>query len=294
MKNVLFCILTICVFLLNGCDNELQKITDSDNPENTINDTPIATTEYNESQTEPTDDSWKYEVAERLYEEFCYFYEHRNDDMSNDEYYVNYGKPLRQHTYTNYNVIMAADRAEGVIVYQNYLSEDKISYVLGKSDELNEKLDWSDRICFGYSKTGMHYVAIMYNHITNSYYSSPMCDKVRGDYNESDFMDEVFGESLYVQDIFVEDLSKQKNEFNLELQFSDDFYFECEFGPLAEISSEAKNIIIKYDRTFKSNKNATVKNSTWNIWITERLVNYLSITCDGEKTVLQHYAPTQQ
>ena len=285
--------LCICVFSLNGCNRIPQKTANSEKAETLLSNIYSVQREVNEKQTESTDDSWKYDVAERLYEEFCHFYEYRNADMSNDEYYVNYGEPLRQHTYANYNVIMAADRAEGVIVYQNYLSEDKVSYVLEKSDELNKKLDWCDKVCFGYSKTGMHYIAIMYNHVTNSHYSSPMCDKIRGDYNETDFMDEVFGESLYVQDIFVEDLSKQKNEFDLQLQFSNDFYFEREFEPLAEISFEVRNIIIKYDRNFKSNKTATVKNSTWNIWVTERLVDYLSITCDGEKTILQHYAPTQ-
>ncbi|MEE1042803.1 MAG: hypothetical protein UH854_02450 [Clostridia bacterium] len=290
MKKVAFYILIITIFLLNGCGNE-SDFTDT---KTAANHTSAVSMEYNESQTELTDDSWKYEVAERLYDEFFYFYEHRNDDMSKDEYYINYGEPIQQHTYTNYNVIMAADRAEGVRVYQNYLTEDKISHVMEKNEELNEKLDWCDRVCFGYSETGMHYIAIMYNHITNSYYSSPMCDKIRDDYNESNFMEEIFGESLYVQDVFVEDLSKQKNEFNLELQFSNDFYFKNKYEPLAEISPETKGILKKYNRTFESNKYATVKNNTWNIWLTEMLVDYLSITYNGEKTVLQHYAPTQQ
>ena len=289
MKKALMCTLLISVLCLLGCEAQPMNIESKEVAVPQSFAKPKAEVEPVEKYT---DDSWKYEVAERLYKEFCYFYEHRNDDMSNDEYYVNYPEPLRQHTYTNYNVMMAADRAEGVVVYRNYLSEDKVRYVLEKVDELNEKLDWVYRVCFGYSKNGMHYIAILYNHVTNSYCSSPMCDKIRGDYNESNFMDEVFSQSHYVQDVFVEDLSKQKNEFDLELQFSNDFYFE--FEPLEEISSEVKNIITKYNRNFISNKNTTVKNGTWNVWMTERLVGYLSITCDGEKTVLKHYAPTQQ
>lgn len=293
MKKVVLCILFICAFSLNGCNNVPQKPANFEKAETQTSNLDTVQTEINKAQTKPTDDSWKYEVAEKLYEEFCYFYKNRNKDMSNDKYYVNYGKPVQNHVYTNYNIIMAADRAQGVLVYKNYLSEDKVSYVLEKSYELNEKIDWTDRVCFGYSKTGMHYIAIMYNHTSNSYYSSPMCDKIRGDYYESNFMAEIFNESLYVQDVFAEDLSKQKNEINIELHFSDDFYFKSEFEPLAKISLETKNILKKYDRTFKSNKNSIVKENTWNVWMTERLVDYLSITCDGKKTILQHYAPTQ-
>ena len=124
MKHIL-CVL-LCIILLCSC----QSINTVDNENERIQEETVV----EKTMITPSDDSWKYEVAERLYEEFCYFYKHKDDDMSNDEYYIPYGEPVQYHSYVNYNLVMAADRAAGVGVYKDYLTDDKVEYVLRKRE----------------------------------------------------------------------------------------------------------------------------------------------------------------
>lgn len=291
MKRILLALCAI-VILLSGCNSDkTDMVTKSEQdlvgvyiPEEHIRDVQLTN----------SDDSWKYEVAQKLYEEFCYFYERRNTDMTNDKYYIHYGEPLPYHSYVNYYRVMAADRANGVYTFKDYLSKDKVDYVLSKCDEINEKLSGFVRLFFGYTDSGLHYLGIIYDFTTNSYYCRPMCDKVRGDTNESEFLNEIYSSSLFrVYDIFTEDLTGKRSTINMDVEFIN----MSDYKPVVvenyyDLLDEGNLVLKKYGRKLVAEGTNEFKNKSWNLYAVKSIADKVYICSYGKKIQLTQYAPT--
>ena len=290
MKHSL-CVL-LCIILLCGCTNTVEH-----HPVNTVeseNEIIQEETVVGKTMITPADDSWKYEVAERLYDEFCYFYGHRNDDMSNDKYYVDYEEPVQYHSYTNYNLMMATDRATGIAVYKDYLSPDKVEYVRSKCEEINSKIGSMEMLHFGYTESGLHYIAILFIGTTNSFYSRPLCDKIRNDTAECDFILDMSLKANYeVHDIFVEDLSNSNEYIDMNVDFFEyGITKETKIEKKYDLSINAEEILKRYNRKILGKGITDVKNNSWNLYVTQKHVWYeAKITSYGEETVLSNYIP---
>jgi len=295
MKRVLCVIL--CTILLCGCSNTKKQQNTVVDHEQEISERELTKEPIiKKIMNTPDDDLWKYQVAKRLYEEFCYFYEHRNDDMSNDEYYVDYGEPVQYHSYVNYNLVMAADRAAGIGVYKEYLSADKVEYVRSKCEEIDSKIGTMEIFHFGYSQAGLHYMAIIYEYTTNSFYSCPSCNKIRGDTLEKDFIMEMRMDALVnVYDFYVEDLSNSNEYIDMNINM----FYDTYGGKVYEIKKEtnltdkAMDILDKYSREVIPDTVTDVKNKSWNLYCYEHnyVPNVIKVISYGEETLLTNYIP---
>ena len=293
MKKLLSLIFIFYILALTGCGTSPKagdKASENTSSSEIIQTENTATDESLQSEDDTQeDDSWKYEVAQRLYDEFCYFYEHKDDDMSNDEYYIGYRTPSPYHSYVNYNVIMAADRANGIAVYKNFLPKEKVEYVRSKSKELNDVIGSMEILKSGYSKSGLHYMAIVDEYTTNAYYSSPSCDKIRGDTSECDLITDLrWDASISVFDLYVEDLANKKQTIDIDIDL---IYYDFNIIKKPKLLPyEANDMLEKYGRKNITNSTTQVKNKSWNLYCYEHAIapDNIKITSYGEETILSN------
>lgn len=216
------------------------------------------------------DDSWKYEVAEKLYQEFCYFY----DNMNEHEIIK---KAKNTHKYVNrnevgYNCVMAIDRGCGISqVYHKFLSEDKVNYVKSKMADL-DYVDSFSGVRFGYTENGLHFIVIYPESSSFGTVSDSAKNKIRNLNNEMDFLYEFYNKSNYfLAEAFVEDLSGKKESGFMNLNFVcyDEPYTLDLFKKITDFSSEEKNIFEKFNRNYSKN-NFDIKMNSWNLYAFEK------------------------
>lgn len=255
---------------------------------------------YNEAE-KPTDedDSWKYEVAERLYNEFCYFYDHKDDNIFTDNYYNRYRNFILSpyHKFYSYNLAMAADRANGILTYKDYLSDEKYEHVMKKSKELYEEFGNGGMVYFGYSKSGLHYISLSYNGTNVTTYARPLCDKLRKDDDESEFLYEMcIDGNLLIHDFYVEDLRNKKDVIDVDIRFSTvDGYKKGVINKQYHISPEANAVLGKYNRSLVERGVTKLKNKSWNLYATRPYLSdrmdIFDVISNGEITTLDNAFP---
>lgn len=265
MKKIILCSLIIFVFFLSGCNNEVQRTDVNEKSETLVESYTFVDTEENDIQT---DDSWKYEVAERLYEEMCYFY-----DNMEEHKIIEMAKKSRKYVNRNevsYNCVMAVDRGCGIgQVYYRYLSEEKINDVKNKMFELESVFGFSG-VYFGYMENGMHFIAIYPKNWEYGTVSDEAKNKIRNLTDEMDFLYEFSDNSEYfMADVYAEDLSGQKETLTMNLKFVErDEPFILDMQKV-DILSEGTDVIEKYNRSYIST-NESVKPETWNLFAFEK------------------------
>ena len=300
MKKVL---LIICiVMMLSGCgaENLPHKVIDYTFSKPRIQKV-LPTHVFEEVPDD--DDSWKYDVAERLYNEFCYFYANIGDRMENDTYYREYkinwdykGTGIPRF-YTDYNALMAADRAKGVIAYRDYLDKSKVDYVLSKKDEINQHISWFEWVYSGYTKSGLHFVALAYNYTSNAYYCEPACNKIRGDVKESEFLTELHyckNGPLGV-DLYVEDLSQRRDEIEVYPVFMDsgESKNNKDIEVVHDYTPDVLEVLKQYGRQPMANDTTKLKNKSWNLYIytVNKLADEIMIETKGSVLELVNDIP---
>lgn len=277
MKKVLL-IICITALLLTGCkdDKPLYTIIEDWEYVSTPKITKVKPARVFQ-EVSNDDETWKYDVAERLYNEFCYFYANIGDRLENDTYYREYeidwdyrgtGIPV---FYTGYNRLMAADRAKGVIAYRDYLDSAQLDYVLSKKDEINGDIGWFDWVYSGYTKSGLHFIALSYNYTRNAYYCRPACNKIRGDLKESEFFGELFGckEGPLGIDLYVEDLSQRRDEIEVYPVFMDSGESKSnkEIEVVHDFSPDVLEVLERYGRQPIAKDETKLKNKSWNLYL---------------------------
>lgn len=264
MKKAVLCISILCIFLLNGCSNESQQPTVFKNSETTEKESSIVLSKYDKTKTESMDDSWKYEVAERLYEEMCYFYdnmeEHNIIDMAKKSHkYVNRNK-------VGYNCVMAIDRGCGIAqVYYKYLSDEKVDDVRNKMFDL-DYVDCFSGVQFGYMENGMHFIAIYPEDSDYGTVDDTAKNKIRNLNDEMDFLYEFYNKSdNFLVDIFAEDLSGRKETLSMNLNFVS--YNQPYTLDLYELNilSKGIDVVEKYNRNYVSTHDP-IKTNSWNLY----------------------------
>ncbi len=283
MRKSLLCILVICIFLLVGCTNAPSKTADDSQPIVAVRNNPIPV----ETQSEPTDDSWKYELAERLYREMCYFY----DNMEEHEIIQ---KAKTTHKFVNrnevgYNCVMAIDRGIGIAqVYYKYLSEEKVNDVIEKMYDLDYVQGFAG-VQFGYAEDGMHFIAIYPQKSEYGTVADSVKNEMRNSDDEMDFLYEFCDRTDYfLVDVFAEDLSKTTDNVCMNVDFVDynQPYIIDSYG-VDEISKGA-HILEKYGRSYVSESSPT-KTSSWNLYAFEKQSIDDSIIVVNSKEIVKLY-----
>lgn len=226
-----------------------------------------------QTYTDVRNEEWKADVAKRLYKEFCEFY----SNMPNDDYVDTYHKGItygyqqaRYNGKTGYSRLMAADRACGILtVYGDYLTEEELKDVKTKAEEVRNELFDRAIVNFGYSESGLHFMTI--NYASDSYYYDQKfaANQVRDLPEESDFlMDCVSETGNQLLDVFVEDLSADKENISIEPILSD-----CiEKGKfiktkrLSAIDEKLTGFLKDRDRNCITDENVSLKNGSWNLF----------------------------
>lgn len=247
----------ICI-LLCGCGHQKVDVINTMKPYEHIEDVQLTN----------SDDSWKYEVAERLYEEMCYFY----DNMEEHEI-IEMAKKSRKYVNRNevsYNCVMAVDRGCGIgQVYYKYLSEEKVNDVLDKLYNL-EYVDYFSGVSFGYMENGMHFIAVYPKNWEYGTVSDEAKNMIRNSSEEMNFLYEFSDNSEYfMADVYAEDLSGQKEDLTMNLKFvarDEPFILDMQ---KVDILSEGTDVIEKYNRSYIST-NESVKPETWNLFAFEK------------------------
>lgn len=271
MKKAILCILFISVFSLNGCHTIPRKPANIENTKIQESHYNSVQTEVNETQAESTDDLWKYEVAERLYDELCYFYdnmeEHKIIDIAKTSHkFVNRNK-------VGYNCVMAIDRGCGISqVYYKYLSDEKLDDVRRKMLDL-DYVDNFSGLHFGYAENGMHFIAIDAENWEYGKVDDTAKNKIRNSDYEMVFLYEFSKNSdVFLVDVFAEDLSGKKETISMNINYVlwNQPYIPDLYG-INSVSSGA-DVTEKYNRNIV-NTNEPVKINSWNLYATKKDIN---------------------
>ena len=264
MKKILLYLSLISVLCFNSCAIKTNNTFNEEIIE-TIN---IVQSTNEEISSDYIDNSWKYEVAERLYEEMCYFYDNMEEyeiiDMAKKSHkYVNRNK-------VSYNCVMAIDRGCGISqVYYKYLSEEKVDDVRNKMFDL-DYVDNFSGVRFGYMENGMHFMAIYPEDLDYGTVDDNAKNKIRALNNEMDFLYEFYNKSdHFLVDVFAEDLSGKKETLYLNLNFVsyNQPYTLDLYG--INVLSKGMDILEKHNRNYV-NTNAPIKINFWNLFAFEK------------------------
>ena len=269
MKKVL---LIICIMMMmTGCgaENPPRKVLQKDFEFEST---------YDEETPIDEDAPWRYEVAERLFDEFCYFYDNMEEKVLLEEQYEEMQlnkKPL------GYNCIMAMDRLVGIsMVYHKYLPEEKLEVFKQKYFVLEYARHYTN-IRFSYTTSGLHFISIYYEDYDD--YTAPVnyeaINRLRGLGNEYAFLAGFADESQYdAVDLFTEDLSGSKQDINIS------FAPQQSLNPPEVIASinlddESKRVLQKYGR---NSTYGDSKNNEWNLYVLKERKIFESIYSNGE------------
>ena len=250
-----------------------------------------------ESSEQYFDSSSKEKVAQKMYVEFCQYY----NNMEEDDF-ITYIDPKERadynlsHNKTAYNRIMAADRATALLgVYKDFISDEQLTFVSSKKDEINDGFFADSRVLFGYTASGLHFVALYRGITNNSMLYEGTCNKIRRLNDESTFFDDIlYGDMGYwACDLFIEDLSQIRQSVDsVDVEFyewrSNDENVQREI--ISDFSEEDRQFFEKYNRKI-SNPYGMLKVNEWSLFFTSRHFNRVRIIVDGEELWLTDVIP---
>ena len=290
MKRILLALCAI-VILLSGCNSDqTDMVTKSEQdlvgayiPEEYIEDL----------KRRNADDSWKYEVADRLLNEFCYFY----DNMEEKEYIEELAtKMLINSEDLSYNCIMALDRLVGISrVYYKYLSDEKMKIFNERFWAMEYASRFSD-VRFAYTDNGLHYIAIYDGEEVPDYSNvqDKAINQLRGLDDEAVFLKESYQNSDYIfMDIFVEDLFDKNREYiPIDVSIDD----EPRYRHVGKVTEKCQQFLNNYNRNFLK-QGDLAKSNDWNlvlfrcIKIPYNYENFIEIVSDYDKVKLTYFGP---
>ena len=243
---------------------------------------------YEEETPIDEDAPWRYEVAERLFDEFCYFYDNMEEKELLEEQYEEMQlnkKPL------GYNCIMAMDRLVGIsMVYHKYLPEEKLEVFRQKYFVLEYARHYTN-IRFGYTPSGLHFMSIYYEDYDDDTapVNSEAINRLRGLGNEYAFLADFADASQYdAVDLFAEDLSGNKSNIPVRFRLIDNAMNGDipEIIPSDNLDDKSIEILEKYDRTATD---TDAKNNEWNLYVVKNGKDYEGISSDNELAQMMYY-----
>ncbi|MBU5451502.1 hypothetical protein [Acetivibrio sp. MSJd-27] len=272
--------ISIIMLFISGCN--VKKI--SNDEQKLVNDR--QNTVVNNSE----DCSWKNDVAQKLFIEFCEFYQNMSeDDFVNLEDKNNRVTYNQQNGRIAYNRIMAADRATALLgVYKNYLSKEDLMFVESKKDEINNGMFANSRIHFGYTFSGLHIIALCEGLTNNSLMYEGACDKIRNLKDESSFFDEMHNQGYFICDLFVEDLSNTRKDIgnlDVNLYWKNGSADPIERLKILDFSEEDLNILKKYNRVI-AKENELYENKSWHLLASQKYFDLVKVKVDNEEVEL--------
>ena len=190
---------------------------------------------------------------------------------------------------TYYNLVMASDKAIGILgIYRDNFNKNDLTFVSKKYSEIKESLDFST-IYFGYSKSGLHFIALAQPKMSHNFDFSEVMNQIRGDENETSFLNDIgllpLNKKYYAVDIYVEDLFKKQKLTNPNIFISEEGK-EIQ-KPITILEDDWFNeLLLKYKRSYNNDK--IIENGKWKLYLFKNPVGYpnISITCEGENIIL--------
>ncbi len=269
-------LLIICILLLlTGCASR-------DNTEALPETSPVL-----ESEEFAKDDSWKYAVAQRLFDEFCFFYDNMEERQLLEEQAT---ICELNKTELGYNCVMAMDRLVGIaMVYHKYLPEEKVEVFEQKSSVLDYARHYTN-VKFAYTTDGAHFIAV-YHEAPDSYRAPVKPDainRLRGVQDEYAFLADFADASLYsAVDLFAEDLSGNKKSVPVNFVQLDTIGDK----PLSIVSQDSLDdksleILSNYQR---NTINTNAKNNEWNLYVLKDCKRIDALYSNGEFVKMMTY-----
>lgn len=184
---------------------------------------------------------------------------------------------------TTYNLIRALDKANGLLgVYRDYLKNEDLVWVQKNYEALKNTLGSFSTIYFGYSKSGLHIIALAQPLMSHNFNYKEVANKIRGDNKETDFLSEIYLKPRYYAiDLFVENLLGKPRNLNLDITVSEGDESQ---KPIFDekVKEDIKDILDKYHREYSPSK--TISTGEWKLYIFKKDMGWpqIVIRCDNE------------
>jgi len=190
---------------------------------------------------------------------------------------------------TYYNLVMASDKAIGILgIYRANFNKNDLDLVSKRYSEIKKSLDFST-VYFGYSKSGLHFIALTQPQMSHNFDFSEVMNQIRGDENETSFLNDIgllpLNKKYYAIDIYVEDLFKRQKLTKLDIFISEERK-ELQ-RPITILKDDMFNeLLLKYKRNCNNDK--IIENGKWKLYLFKNSVGFpdITITCESENIIL--------
>lgn len=288
-QNKKIIVLILCLLLLSSCNHAIipsENKNSSIVPENITLMEPSRNAIYSEltederreveallnaNKVELTDNKQvavKHQIANKLYTEFIYYYllNERGDSL--------------------WNSLLLEDKVIGLkTVYKNYISEEAseiINSFLDKYRNSEHVPHYISPVFFGYSESGLRVVIIMTNSKKGGYTYNNAIDYIRDDNFESNILRSIWAlDKKYICDIYVEDLTSQKERSKIELQpYIVNGKEHIPVERTNKLPQKTKDFLDYYGRKIATD--STINYNMWNMFFFENDIDGFDLTVDGE------------
>lgn len=227
-------------------------------------------------------------IARKLLDDFHRFY---NNMPKDDMKFENTGHTYKRVSGTDYSKIMAADRSVALLgVYRKYISQEDAELIESKQKEINN-LEMS-LVQYGYTESGLHFMTLQTQNTKFSLEYLDVCNIIRNDNNESELFNKARYEgNLSLYDIYVEDLTGERDEVHVEFKFGgsavggDFVEDEAQYN----FDENIKELFKKYNRDIPI-KSDIIYMNTWRLFAVQNQKGTIFVSADGEEVELvRHY-----
>lgn len=192
---------------------------------------------------------------------------------------------------TYLNLVLASDKANGILnVYKEFLKYDDIQWVSQKHEQIKRSLNFST-VYFGYSRSGLHFIALVQPQLSHNYDYKEVTNSIRGLEDETTFLSKIgflpFKERYYAFDLYVEDLLENKKEISIDV-FLTEKEGEVQKPIFDPNNQHFNSLLLQFNRSFDSSN--LIRAKEWKLFLFKKAVGYpmITINYNREEIILSH------
>jgi hypothetical protein len=189
---------------------------------------------------------------------------------------------------TYLNLVLASDKANGILsVYKVYLKRDDVQWVSRKYEQIQRSLNFST-VYFGYSRSGLHFIAMAQPQMRHNYDYEEVMNSIRGLEDETVFLSEIsfLSERYYAIDLYVEDLLEKRKVIKIGISINEDGVTQI---PIVDLNDANLNTLLsKYNR--KLIYSDLININKWKLYLFRESAGFPTITIshEGEEIILSY------